>query len=849
MENTPRMRNPALAASVAVLLGLLGANADALSLGRLTVQSALGQPLRAEIEIPEINAEEVDTLKGSVASADAFKAAGLEYNAALNNLQVSLQRRPDGRMVLKLSSDRPVSEPFVDLILEANWASGRILRDYTLLFDPPSLREPVAVAPTAPQVAAAPVRQAAAPAPAREVQPTAPAPTPKPAAQRTTAAPAPAPAVKAAAAAAKGSQVTVRPGDTASKIAGQHKPASVSLDQMLVALLRANPEAFAGSNINRLKSGAVLDLPSSDVAGTTPRDEATRTVLAQSKDFNEFRRQLAGAAPTTASTATERQASGKVRAQVEEKKAPTTAPDKLTLSKAQPAAKAADAKLAADRQAKEAAAREAELAKNIADLNKLKAAAPIAVAKAPAASTPAIPAAPPASAAKAEVKPAIAIPAQPVPAPVASAVAPKASAPAARASAAKPVEEPGFVDGLIADPLIPAGTLGILALLGGFAVYRSRQGKKSGQGDSSFLDSHLQPDSFFGASGGEQVDTSNETTATGSSMIYSPSQLDAGGEVDPVAEADVYLAYGRDQQAEDILKDALQAAPTRLAIHAKLADIYAKRTDAQALNALATIAYAVSQGQGPEWDHIRELGVELDKGNALYQLDGPGAAPPDLADEVQTPALTAAPVDLDLDFDLDFEPQITPEPEAAQSSLMGVLHESDVAGASDEPIELFSAPEATASAPIEPDFSVTSSTMGLEAKPAPQPDLLLPELPALSEQTTPLKVKSQIASSPEVSPEMLSFDLGSLSLDLNTETPAAPAPPAEAAAEPDTDNLDPLSTKLALAREFQSIGDNDGAHALAEEVYSLASGDLRAEAKRFLSELGFAQSGFSTSTF
>jgi pilus assembly protein FimV len=205
-------------------------------------------------------------------------------------------------------------------------------------------------------------------------------------------------------------------------------------------------------------------------------------------------------------------------------------------------------------------------------------------------------------------------------------------------------------------------------------------------------------------------------------------------------------------------------------------------------------------------------------------------------------------VDLDLDFDLDFEPQVTSESEAAPSSLMGVLHESDVANVSEEPIELFNAPEATASAPIEPDFSATASTSAFDAAPKPVADLLLPELPALSEQTTPLKVKSQIASSPEASPEMLSFDLGSLSLDLDTETPAASAP-VTAAQEADTDNLDPLSTKLALAREFQSIGDNDGAHALAEEVYALASGDLRAQAKRFLSELGFAQSGFSTSTF
>ena len=134
---------------------------------------------------------------------------------------------------------------------------------------------------------------------------------------------------------------------------------------------------------------------------------------------------------------------------------------------------------------------------------------------------------------------------------------------------------------MLENPIVPATIGGLLAFLLGFVFYRAQQRKKSTQVDSSFLESRLQPDSFFGASGGQRIDT-NEGSPTGSSMVYSPSQLDAAGDVDPVAEADVYLAYGRDLQAEEILKEAMRTTPQRVAVHSKLLEIYSKRRDAKA---------------------------------------------------------------------------------------------------------------------------------------------------------------------------------------------------------------------------------------------------------------------------
>src|SRR6059058_301440 len=124
-------------------------------------------------------------------------------------------------------------------------------------------------------------------------------------------------------------------------------------------------------------------------------------------------------------------------------------------------------------------------------------------------------------------------------------------------------------------------------------------------------------------------------------MTYSLSQLDAIGDVDPVAEADVYLAYGRDLQAEEILKEAMRTQPQRVAIHSKLLEIYAKRRDAKAFELISTEAYGITHGEGPEWEHICELGQELDPGNSLYR---PGGQPSEGATAAAAAAVAAGAV-------------------------------------------------------------------------------------------------------------------------------------------------------------------------------------------------------------
>ncbi len=909
-----RWRKTAVASLAAALLGLSASTAHALALGRVTVLSALGEPLRAEIDIPEINAEEATTLKASVASPEAFRAAGLDYNAALAGAQISLQRRADGRAFIRLSSDRPVAEPFVDLILEASWATGRIVRDYTMLLDPPALRAAAPAAVFVPQVAAVSTPAAVPAAPSAGPVPAATARTPAPVAVRKP--PAPVAGSTTTASDDGGKKIVVRPGDTASKIAAAVKPAQVSLDQMLVALLRANADAFTNGNLNRLRAGAVLNVPSQEQATAMGAAEASRTVIAQSRDFNDFRGKLATNAPSVPVAAADRKAAGNIQTKVEDKKAAVSAPDKLTLSQGALQAKAAEDKIAREKLAQDEAKRSKELKKNINDLGNIGAAsttvvsgatqakpaapavaAPVVTPPAPVvAVAPAVAPAPSAPVATAASAPA-AVPAAPVAA--ASSAAPVVAPPkpvAAPAIVPKTTSEPGFIDSLIDNPLVLYGGAALIALLGALGFYRSRQRSKTADVDSAFLESRLQPDSFFGNSGGQKVDT-NDGAATGSSMVYSPSQLDAADDVDPVAEADVYLAYGRDLQAEEILKEALRTHAGRIAVHQKLLDIYAKRRDAKSFEGMATEAFKLTGNTSAEWARICEQGLSIDPANTLYQPGGqPSTSTQPLAQAVVAAATAAAlptvsmmasaatqkfevappsspnsglvDLDLDLDFSLDDEPpSAIVEAQATQiEPTMAIVAVPSANAPLDMDFglstEAMNKPVVSASLPpLEldlPDLSMAQNTIAMPAadadefrqqaevsfgstNPVPlQPGSTQPmpvDVP-MSEMSFGSTVPHALATpqAPAATAEapdsgMLEFDLGTLSLDLD------PAPTAQAvtgSVEPE----DPLATKLALAEEFVSIGDDDGARALIEEVMLEATGDIKAKAQKALASLG-----------
>lgn len=866
-----------------------------LGLGRLSVQSALGETLSAEIDIAAITPEEAGTLRVRVAPPEAYRATGVEYNPVLTNTQVQLARRSDGRPYLRIASDRAVQEPFVDVILEISWAGGRLVREYTLLFDPPTLARPTppASVTTAPVMAAAtpeprPLAPAAAAAPAPRPAVTAPAPAPAPAAPRAPAASrpaaAPAPAPVAAAPAARpaaepgaASRYTVKPGDSLSRVASRTKPAEISLDQMLVGLYRSNPDAFIGENMNRLKAGVVLQVPSADALAGVPNEEAREIVAAQSADFAAYRDRLASGAPELQATQASRAAKGKVQAEVADRKpAAAPSPDKLMLSKA--GASAAEGKVSKDTERKDEAARVAELKRNVEELKQISSATKPA-APAPAAPVASAPAPAPAPAAL----PVIA--AAPAPAPASAALVAAASAPvakpAASAAASKPLatapmpetvaEEPGLIEGLMNHPLVIPVAGVLVALLGGLGLMRLRGRGSKPKADTGFHESRLQPDSFFGASGGQRVDTRDATSGS-SSMSYSLSQLDAIGDVDPVAEADVYLAYGRDLQAEEILKEALRANPDRLAIRLKLLEVYAKRRDIKGFEQLAIQLYAETKGTGEDWAKAQELGRLIDPDNPLYQ---PGGAPSQVL------------------FDNDHRPEpmnASTLPQTAQHSTIVGAHlntepmeraaaDAGPAGGLDLDLDLdmgstapaqasplaMEATQAMATtveqAPLAMDFDL-SSPPPASAKSAAETELgeLSFDLDELDAPTAPIP--------PDDAPtaNALDFDLSSIDLDLpqspdasaEAAIPAAAATPMEAELPAEFDSLlqeqpssplsnafdalddedgDPLQRQLELADEFRQIGDVEGARDVLQELLSKATGPIKEKAEAMLSEL------------
>lgn len=784
--------------TAAVASALLFSNAYAAGLGKLTVLSSLGQPLRAEIELTSVSKDEVGALSAKLASAEAFRQANIDFNSVLMGLQFSVQQRGD-REFIRVTSAQPLNEPFVDMLLELSGPNGRLVREYTFLLDPADLRTTQSA-----QVAPTPVPSTGAERSAQvQVQPQSqPAPQVMPAEQSTPATrsrPAPAPRAVAPAPSpmeAKGDgapgEYRVRNGDTLAKIAIQVKPSGVSLDQMLVALYQNNPNAFAGNNMNRLKAGQILNMPSGETAGSISNAEARSIVVAQAADFNAYRNKLAGQVATAVpqkSAESKQSAGGKITAKVEEKPTPASeSKDKLKLSNALPAGAAADKaaavtaedKIAKDKAIAEANARVKELEKNVGDLQKLlevknKALADqqkqVDAAKAEAAK----PTTPPAPQAVAPAPAPVATPAKPVEAAAEKTAAPPVPPPVAPPPMPEP--EPSFLDDLMSNPLVLPGIGALLVALGALGIYRARRQKQGKQFEDSIIaDSSLKANSLFGSTGGQSVDTNN--SVFNSSFSPSASQLDTN-EVDPVAEADVYIAYGRDAQAEEILKEALRTQPDRHAVRVKLLEIYSNRKDLRAFEVLATELYGMTKGEGEDWAQAAKMGAAIDPNNPLYasgrketgDTAGVLAAPTQPLDEQGLATLlsttqpdvssleTIGPLDTDSSYfdntalaaetPVEPVPEATPEPETEHKLTSNDL-DFDLDGMQDVAVPNTIPRPAPAEPPAELasiDFNFLDEPEAKAAEPAPEPE---PVVELIAELAPPPEPEPQDMSIPPI---------------------------------------------------------------------------------------------------
>ena len=574
----------------AALIALGACDAHALSMGKVRVQSALGQSLTAEIDLSDLSEDDAKTLKSSLASPSAFSGIGLEYNPALNGTQIELQRRPNGSRFLKLVNSRPLNDPFVDIVVELSWASGRIVRTYTILLDPQKPQESTS-APVLPS----PAIEAPASITATLVAPAAGVAAKAAATPLPTINPSPTTGTER-------KRVRVRSGDTAGRIARSMAPEGVSVAQMLVAMLNTNPTAFSGGNVNRLRADAELLAPDAALVKKTSQAEARQIIDSQNQDFQALRRGIASQAPIAPAPSKPAEATGLVTKSTPPSAPKATPSDTLKLSKGavqDKADKAGMEQIAQERAKTEASDRAKELAKNIEELNQLaKVAAKPEVATAPAAST--------ASADSSTV------PAGPASAPS------KAVGPAVTSglSSAPAPSWDDLIETAVQDPRISGLLLALVGLLLGFGWFRRRQSAPAANSARGTWDSAA--NTSFDTGGGGRVDTADIDAAPLTSHVYADSQLEVAHELDPVAEAEVYLAYGKDVPAEEILKEGLQQDPTRVAIHLKLLGIFAKRGDAKSFETMAREVNVLVQASGTDWAHVQEMGHALDPSNPLY---------------------------------------------------------------------------------------------------------------------------------------------------------------------------------------------------------------------------------------
>lgn len=906
----PRGRSalfPTLATSLAALsLSLtLTQPAQSAGLGRLSVLSALGQPLRAEVDVTSVSREEAASMTARLAPAEAFRLAGVDYSPVLSTLRFSIANRSDGRSIIRITSLQPVDEPVVDLLVELNWAGGRLVRKYTFLLDPPEIKleqraivrgdeatdtaAPVAVEGDTRQTAAS---RATAPAgaasrtagprpPASRTAPPADAPVaaarsnPSAAAQPPAARPsAPAPQAPTAAAPATPSSagpvpgtVVVREGETIATVANRTRPAAIHIDQAIIALYRANPAAFFGS-VHLLKAGATLNVPDEQTMASVDRT-AARNEIRGIRGSQEAARP-ADALPASAVAA--RPASVDAP-QAAASAAPTpAAPSSAELLRVA-RSRIAELERTVDtlrKEVDEADLRIAELQKQLtgrapspapaADMRSADAvgasAAAVSSPQSPVASSPSSPIAPspssppaassvpsPASAPAASPSPpsptsasAAASSSSPLPAsaPAASPSLPQpapagaaSTAPPASASAAAPAAAPAssapaasvpappaagapasaatapaggvttLIDDLLAEPAIPVGGAALLAAVLGGLAYRARRRGKTAAADANPADAGDEPvNSLFGTTAHEDFDANAATDTRDSEAAFHST------EIDPISEAEVYVAYGRQSQAEEILRNALRGHPDRQPVRLRLMELLAARNDRTGFAALAGEMFDKTGGRNEEWPKAVTLGLMVDPDNPIYtgwttqDLREAKLEPAARLEPAATPEPAAAPKG-----GLDFVP--TPLPDPAPAPTTASLAAEAPADVSNEP-----------TAPAELDIPLAF------------------ELPAPIEISAALESPS--ATDEPVSPASMQGEESELLL-----------PPTLTFDAPETDIISPMSerkrheqfdTALELGLAYHELGDREGVREMLRDVLESGTDAQKLKARQILAK-------------
>lgn len=666
------MRRTVIGIFALLLLTLLAPyRAGALGLGDIKLSSYLNQPLKARIGLLPSQAGELDDAKITLAPNDAFERAGIERRDVLSQLDFQVVKGPDGRPYIQVTSQDPIKEPFLDFILQVTWPKGRLLREYTVLLDPPVTTEesappiqPAESATTAPAEASAP-----SPAPAAE-------PVTGNAAVASGPVPAGVPTRSIDAKLTKDSYGPTQRTDTLWSIAKSVRPdRSVTIQQVMLALVKNNPDAFYRGNVNTLKAGYVLRLPDLALINQVDQADALREVKRQYRQWQDIKAgkvpATAGPAPANTSPSNQAAATGGATAPApaktdEQARLKLLPPDAGQTAAGVTGGTAAAGKSTQDRLASALEANEAQQQENaslrarINELNDqvqsmkrllalkddtlsvLQSKLGQTQQQGTAAGQTAAPTPPAATASQ---------PAQPQPAPAAKSAAPPPPTVVKPPAHAAPRPQEG--GGLFSDPKV-LGMGGAAVLLVGTLGWLAMRRRK-------LKTEALMPEETAEEEAGETADSEEKTVQT---EAYSPTGGDLleaeVNEIDPLAEADVYMAYRRYQQAEELLKGAIDQEPNRQELRLKLLEVYAAAENADAFTAEAENFYNEYDGRdNPLWQKVASMGRDVSPSHPLFSGDGDdavGGEESQAQDQTQTDAPAAEEGDAISEFSVDVEP-------------------------------------------------------------------------------------------------------------------------------------------------------------------------------------------------
>ncbi|MDX8385225.1 MAG: FimV/HubP family polar landmark protein [Gallionella sp.] len=943
----------ALTASVAV---------HALGMGGINVTSALGRPLQADIEIVAATKAEQNGLEVSLAPSTAYRDSGLEYPRGIK-FKFQLDKNTDGTPYLKVTSDRPINDPFVSLLIEVSWPSGRLLREYTFLLDPPGYvpaqaaipevqvviptRQAAPVAVVIPDIVEAPEAESVADeifmpeestlgesvsdtTGQTETIPEEESALPvesmdaghesMDSAQESMSASTepddieqsvpveeeefeeitevipedeidsileglPEPTVASIPPVKEVPEtLEVQRGDTMFEIAAKYKQPDVSVERMLVALYRANVDKFDDENMNRIQAGKVIRMPDADELLNVTQADAKNEIRVQAKDWNAYRQKLASASQQSSQLQEIKQvAVGKINSSVIDQApvAKKSAREVLKLSKgAAPGDQAGvggkkmsaqDKKnaiqedaIAKSKSSDEKSARAALLEKNLKDMERL------AQLRAEAAALATIPSGAATkkvevAANKVKVESAIQPPAKPEPK-----AAPKPTQKTkVKTKPAQP--EPGLIDQIMEDPLYLAGGALILIGLGGLGVVMMRRRR-----ESSFEHAESRYDEAGEETGRRlavPVESSPETgDFTGSveseavpEATQDQTQTQDSDSVDPISEAELFLSFGRDVQAEEILKEALSTSPNNKQIHLKLLGIYSSRQDVGEFEAIATQLKDVADED--TWQQAAEMGLKLDPSNVLYggsaSMEDSGSATvqmaaADFSDTIVETAATEKPSVLDFDINstesegdtptsleenllgdmdstvvLDTPPDTLTQQDTSTQDTSGLDSSMDFDISSDSP-SVSESPEAADTNFEDTVFDVTGGDTS--SGDSSVSDIVLDIGDESMEFTLDEPVNKSSESAPVLNTEFLDIDLN-LGEELAPESVSDETVSDETASNTKSDQWQEVATKLDLAKAYQEMGDADGAREILDEVLREGDAEQKQAAQSLLDQL------------